>query len=123
MLVAFQKSYKVLGGLLVESISYTIDTFIIQLNQEDDDEIESARVDVERNNLTTWMLFRDWALVLWTLITKRQTPWASVAKQRKICKVQWKITKGFKCAKNNNLRNGIMVKWQLGVELALEKDF
>ncbi|KAJ6886252.1 hypothetical protein NC651_026826 [Populus alba x Populus x berolinensis] len=37
----------------VESISYTIDTFIIQLNQEDDDELESARVDVERNNLTT----------------------------------------------------------------------
>ncbi|KAJ6886251.1 hypothetical protein NC651_026825 [Populus alba x Populus x berolinensis] len=36
------------------------------------------------------MLFRDWALVLWTLITKRQTPWASVGKQRKICKVQWK---------------------------------
>jgi hypothetical protein len=80
-------------GNRLTSLSYTMDTFII----EDDGELESARVDVERNNILLtlwtqkWMLFRNWALVLWTLITKRQTLWASVAKQRKICKVQWKV--------------------------------
>jgi hypothetical protein len=84
-------------GNRLTSLSYTMDTFIIQLNQEDDGELEYARVDVERNNILLtpwtqkWMLFRNWALVLWTLITKRQTLWASVAKQRKICKVQREV--------------------------------